>query len=293
MRDCVFMVSVIVPVRNGARVIGRQLEALEQQAFPGTWRLYVVDNGSTDGTIDIVSRFVERLPLTIVRAETRRGVNVARNAGALAATRNGARVLLFCDADDVVGDGWIAAMVQGSRRWDAWGGALDRVRLSDPARLRSTHVRSTGLNTWNGYLPFAPGANLGVRADVWQRLGGFDEDLQGGADDVDFCWRVQQAGCTLGFVREAVVHYGERPSYHGLARQFRAYGLQDPHLFRKHRERGMPPSTLRDGMRAWAHLALKAPRYAGTPSRRGEWVRHVSRRWGRIEGSIRFRSVYF
>jgi GT2 family glycosyltransferase len=286
------MIGVVVPVLNGADVVDGQLAALERQEFPGTSRVYVVDNGSTDGTIDVVSRFVDRLPLTIVRAATRRGINGARNAGAGAATRDGAGVLLFCDADDVVDDGWIAAMAEASRSWDAWGGALDRVRLSDPARLRSTHRRSTGLNPWTGYLPFASGANLGVRADVWQRVGRFDETFRGGGDDVDFSWRVQQAGCTLGFAPEAVVHYRERRTSRDLAGQFRAYGRQDPHLFRKHRERGMPASTIRQGLRAWAHLVLEAPRYAGAPARRGEWVRLVARRWGRIEGSIRFRTLY-
>ena len=183
-------------------------------------------------------------------------------------------------------------MAQASSRWDAWGERSIGFACPIPRCLRPTHQRSTGLNPWNGYLPFASGANLGVRADVWRRLGGFDEGFRGGGDDVDFCWRVQHAGCTLGFVPEAVVHYGERRTSRELARQFRGYGRQDPHLFRKHRERGMPPSTLRDGMRAWAHLFMRAPRYAGAPSRRGEWVRQVARRWGRIEGSIRFRTLY-
>jgi hypothetical protein len=54
----------------------------------------------------------------------------------------------------------------------------------------------------------------------------------------------------------------------------------------------MPPSTVRDGLRVWGHLVLKAPRYVGAASRRGEWVRQVARRWGRIEGSIRYRILY-
>jgi GT2 family glycosyltransferase len=284
------MVAVIIPVRNGARVIGEQLTALEQQKVNDQWRVFVVDNGSIDTTLAVVTPFLERLPLTIVHAVGRPGVNVARNAGAQAATRHGAQVLLFCDADDVVDDGWIAAMARASRRWDAWGGALDRTRLSDPALF--TQPRSMGLSTWKGYLPFASGCNLGVRSDVWQRLGGFDEEFRGGGDDVDFCWRVQLAGGTLGFAEDAVVHHRERGTYRELVRQFRDFGRQDPHLYRKHREHGMPPSTLPDGARAWARLILNAPRYTSTPHQRGEWVRKAARCWGRIEGSVLYRIRY-
>ena len=44
------MVSVILPVRDGSRVVARQLTALLAQTFLGPWELVVVDNGSLDDT---------------------------------------------------------------------------------------------------------------------------------------------------------------------------------------------------------------------------------------------------
>lgn len=286
------MIGVVVPVRDGAPVLGEQLTALQRQDYSGAWRVYVADNGSTDATVAVARSFAGSLPLTVVDAGAVPGINRARNAGSRAALEDGAEVLVFCDADDAVDPGWLAAMARASTVWDAWGGALDRTRFSDPARLRPAHRRSTGLIPWNGYLPFASGANLGVRARVWARLGGFDESFCGGGDDVDFCWRVQQAGFSLGFQADAVVHYRERPSLRGLARQFRGYGRQDPRLYRNHREHGMPPSSFRDGVRGWAHLVVHAPRSLRRADQRGQWVRWAARRFGRIEGSIRARTLY-
>ena len=49
--------------------------------------------------------------------------------------------------------------------------------------------------TWGGLLPYGIGANLGVRQDVFECVGGFDEDWPVlGGDEVDFCFRAQLAG---------------------------------------------------------------------------------------------------
>src|SRR5688500_9296124 len=97
--------SVVVPVRDGAATIGEQLAALAQQDFPGSWEVVVADNGSRDGTADVVRSFRDRLPgLRLVDASARPGASHARNAGAAAAT---GEVLAFCDADDVVDPGWL------------------------------------------------------------------------------------------------------------------------------------------------------------------------------------------
>jgi cellulose synthase/poly-beta-1,6-N-acetylglucosamine synthase-like glycosyltransferase len=47
-------VSVVIPVLNGAATLGRQLEALAGQTYDQPWEIVVADNGSTDGTVELV-----------------------------------------------------------------------------------------------------------------------------------------------------------------------------------------------------------------------------------------------
>src|SRR5206468_3683315 len=47
------LVSVIIPVRNGAATLGSQLRALAAQTYPGLWEIVIADNGSTDATAAI------------------------------------------------------------------------------------------------------------------------------------------------------------------------------------------------------------------------------------------------
>ena len=75
-------VSVVVPVLNAAENLPTLLGALQQQTFPcDRWELIVVDNGSTDGSREILSEWARRWECMRVLDEKRRGPSAARNAG--------------------------------------------------------------------------------------------------------------------------------------------------------------------------------------------------------------------
>ncbi|MCY7392121.1 MAG: glycosyltransferase, partial [Leptolyngbyaceae cyanobacterium CAN_BIN12] len=62
--------SVILPCYNGAETIAVQLNALVQQQWSEDWEVIVVNNGSTDNSVEIVEEYRDRLPLRIVNAHT-------------------------------------------------------------------------------------------------------------------------------------------------------------------------------------------------------------------------------
>jgi glycosyltransferase involved in cell wall biosynthesis len=100
--------SVVIPCLNAADTIATQLEAVANQKWSETWEVIVSDNGSTDNTLSIVKEFSDRIfNLRIVDASGRKGVAHAYNTGAKAAVGES---LVFCDADDEVASGWLAAM---------------------------------------------------------------------------------------------------------------------------------------------------------------------------------------
>jgi glycosyltransferase involved in cell wall biosynthesis len=281
--------SVVIPARNAAATLPAQLEALSSQAYRGDWELIVVDNGSTDATRRIATDAAAMSPIRVVDAGGQVGTNYARNAGATVAH---GRFVLFVDADDVVAPGWLAAMARAAETADAVCGPLDRTMFTAPRDSLPGRERTTGLTVWPGFLPFATGANFGIRMSLLRELGGFDVTYSRGSDDVELSWRLQLRGYRVTFVPGAVVHYRERQSLCELARQFAHYGEQDPHLYRDFRATGMPAGSIRQGLRSWAHLLVRAPWYWWHPGRRRQWVRSASRRVGRIVGSVRWRTLY-
>ena len=99
-------VSVVIPVRDGADTIRRQLDALVAQLTPDV-EIVVVDNGSTDTTAAVVESVAALHPAVRLESEPHGGANAARNHGI--ASSSGSLILL-CDGDDEVAVNWIAAM---------------------------------------------------------------------------------------------------------------------------------------------------------------------------------------
>lgn len=283
-------VSVVIPVRDGADTIEEQLAALEAQTFTGDWEVVVADNGSTDGTPDLVRSWTGRLPgLRVVAADGRSCAAHARNVGAGAA--RGA-VLLFCDADDVVSSRWLASLAGSMTDAEMAAGPIESERLNGELLRRwRPPLPDRSLPTSHGFLPYALGANLAIRASAFDELGGFREDYTVG-EDVELTWRGQLQGMRLAFVPDAVVHYRYRPGLLTLLRQYLAYGTIGPRLYRDFRQAGMPPSRPRQVIGPWVRLIARLPLALLRRHARGDVLRRIAYRTGRIRGSVETGVIY-
>jgi glycosyltransferase involved in cell wall biosynthesis len=286
-------VTVVLPAHNEASTIVGQLEALVAQDFGGTWEVIVVDNASTDGTAEVARRYEHRIPyLRVVGASERKGINYARNVGARAA-RGGS--ILFCDADDEVVPQWISAMADGLSRHHGVGGARDVKTLNtgSPAFVLRPEDPPDRLRVWNDFLPSAMGCNCGVRKDVYDALDGFDERYAGGGgDEIEFFWRLQLSGYSLGFAPAAVVRYRYRPGVWPTLKQMYRHQRAKPQLYRQFRHHGLRRPSAFPVLRGWAGLAYRLPHLIQGRDRRLLWLASAVIRWGRLVGSIRHRVLY-
>jgi len=280
--------SVIMACYNGADTIATQLEGLAGQCWPEPWEVIVVDNRSTDGSMAVVERYRNRLPnLRIVDAWDRQGQAYALNVGVRAAT---GEALLFCDADDKVAPGWLAAMGRALSEHDFVAGRLDTEKLNVPWIAQShTNPQRDGLNryTYPPYLPHAGGCNLGVKRSCHEAVGGFDESVPI-VHDTDYCWRLQRAGIELHFVPDAVLYVRYRNTLRGLYRQARGYGVNNVLLYKRYRPLGMPPLSRKDAVAAWIKLLRTLPRIR-SQANLARWIWQFAWRVGRLQGSIKYR----
>lgn len=250
-------ISVVIPVLDGADSIGVQLDALARQRTTCTWELVVSDNGSTDSTADVVRAHPlgSAVAVRIVDASTAKGVNVARNVGAAAAR---GRLLLFCDADDRVGDDWIESYWSALRDGGAVvaGGPLDRWSDADERAGRGV-VLTAPAEVAPGFVT-AWGSNMAFSRDVWQLLGGFDERFRYGYDEVDLFARAFLQGVTFVWVDGARVRYRGHPLRSALQKYFRI-GRSSVHFERKHPSLVVPTwSWRRLPLRLMASVARSA-----------------------------------
>jgi glycosyltransferase involved in cell wall biosynthesis len=245
----------------------------------------VVDNGCRDRTLEVVDGWRGRIAgLRVVDARSRRGLNHARNVGAAAAR---GEYLAFCDADDVAEPGWLEALVAAGARAELVGGRNRWDRLNpEVVRAWRPSRPMTALMRDHGFLPYAPGGNLGVWARVARELR-WDERFRFGSSDQCFAWRAQLAGHRLAFAPEAVMQLRFRSSVRATAVQFYGYGRSGPQLHRSFRDAGIPPPDNRAALRRWRWLATNVDDLWGDRAARGHWVRAAAFRTGRLVGSLR------
>lgn len=286
------LVSVIIPMHNAEATIADQLEALTEQRYEGPWEVIVVDNASTDASVDAVMKFEQRLPaLKVVAANELLSRPYARNQGASAARGD---LLAMCDADDVVVPGWLGALVEGARSSDIVGGSIDGQTLNSPIVYSWRPVMGRdALPTCLSFMPYALGGNVAVWKDVVDSLGGWNESYARGGTEIEFAWRAQLAGFTLSFAPEAIVKYRFPKNLSGLAGQAYWHGRVTPRLYREFRRSGLPRWRLIWCLYAYAWLVLHSPKLVYSRVGRGVWIRRAAFQWGRLVGSLRYRVACF
>jgi glycosyltransferase involved in cell wall biosynthesis len=235
-------VSVVVPAQRAGALLARQLDALaSQQNAPAFTVLVVLD--INDPGASLVSSYQDRLSISSVEASMR-GAGFARNLGAAGCDGS---ILLFCDADDAVGPGWVREMAAEVKRTGVCGSAM-RVEWNDcPKWARPFYepLDHSSLQLFYDVAEFVVSASLGIERTLFDAVGGFDDSFTAaGGEEVDLCIRVaklrsQQPGSDAVSFGEAsddsaIVSYLPRLTFRSIARQRAGYSLGAARVIVKH-----------------------------------------------------------
>jgi glycosyltransferase involved in cell wall biosynthesis len=280
--------SVIIVARNEEHTIGTQLDALVQQEWSQPWEVIVADNGSTDGTAAVVARYEGRLPhLRLIDASARAGSGYARNVAVDAAYGES---VAFCDADDEVAPGWVAAIGDALAQHDFVASRFDHQKLNPQAdRGYGLTVQTTGLGKlwYPPHLFFAGSGGMGIKTAIYREVGGFDEAMPRVAD-ADFCIRVQLAGTQPHFVPEAVMAYRHRTESGALFRQARLWAQYNTMLYQRYRPQGARiPHAWSDYFFDWLHVVALLP-FSMRPRARAQLIYKVGWQIGLWQGSRQY-----
>jgi GT2 family glycosyltransferase len=218
-------VAVIVPVRNAGATIEGTVRAvlLNVQESGLRGEVIVVDDASTDDTAAVVRGLCHSpAGLRYVRRGTRGGPNAARNTGVQAAI---ADTLAFVDGDDEPLPGWLARLVRSvDNTYVIASGAYVGV-------LRGGRVVESSPEARRAFgFPSIVGGNMAFHRALFDRVGGFDENIMRGGTEVEFCIRAQALfGAHVVPVPEARVAHRTADSLRG--RWTTEYGRQIGHAY--------------------------------------------------------------
>jgi glycosyltransferase involved in cell wall biosynthesis len=243
-------VSVVVCSYNGGRTLEQCLRSLLNLDYPD-YEVIVVDDGSTDDTRAILARFVggisnpspssadglEIRPTIRAIHQANRGLSAARNVGLRAAT---GAIVAYTDSDCFADANWLTHLVYQFLHSDA--AAVGGPNLTpDDGWLAACVAAAPGQPTHvlesDQVAEHIPGCNMAFRRETLEAINGFDSQYRKAGDDVDVCWRLQQAGYWITFAPGAFVWHHRRQGPRAYLRQQAGYGEAEALLRFKHPDR--------------------------------------------------------
>lgn len=190
-------VSVVMPVFNREGVVMRAVESVLAQSL-AEFELIVVDDGSMDGTIELLGKISDRR-LRLVRQPRNQGSNAARNVG-LAASK--APLICFLDSDDEFMPGKLEAIAGFFHDHPEVELLLDSYAKVNPARPTPKACLNPSIDDSAQFLSALVGARgkrlyksvsgISLRRSALERIGPFDESLPC-RQDLDFLLRAAGA----------------------------------------------------------------------------------------------------
>ena len=216
-------VSVIVCSYNGEQTLEACLASLLEIDYPD-YEVVLVDDGSTDRTPEIVDKFRHDPRLVPVRQKNM-GLSHARNVGAHTAT---GAIFAYTDGDCMADPDWLYYMV-GTLLSGPYAG-VGGPNISPPAAnwvqacVSAAPGGPSHVLTTDVVAEHIPGCNMAFHRWAFEQVGGFDPEYRKAGDDVDFCWRLQNAGQVITFSAAAIVWHYRRFTLQAFKKQQEGYG---------------------------------------------------------------------
>ena len=230
--------SFIVPVYNRPDEVDELLDSLTRQTLTG-FEVIVVEDGSAVPCAEVCRKYADRLDLHYFD-KPNSGPGQSRNYGV---ERAQGEYVIILDSDVVLPEDYLQAVDDELRRSpaDAFGGP-DSAHSSFTDTQKAISYSMTSFFTTGGIRggkkkldKFYPRSfNMGVRREVYQRLGGFSRMRFG--EDIDFSIRIFKAGCRCRLFPEAWVWHKRRTDFRKFFRQVYNSGIARINLYKKYPE---------------------------------------------------------
>ncbi|MDO9391364.1 MAG: glycosyltransferase [bacterium] len=198
--------SVVIPVYNAERNIGNCLDAVCNQSLPRErYEVIVVDDGSTDGTADIIRKY----PGVRLIQQHNQGPAAARNFGASQAT---GKIVVFTDSDCTPTIGWLGEMTvpfESDPTIVGVKGAYRTNQRSLVARFAQLEYEDKyRLLSRTRYVDFIDTYAAAYDRELFMSFRGFDLNFRRAAnEDVDLSYRISNQGHHLFFNPRAIVYH--------------------------------------------------------------------------------------
>lgn len=203
-------ITVITPVYNGEKYIDRCVTSVVNQTY-NDWEMYIIDDGSTDKTADLLEKYKQDVRFHLIRKENE-GAGQARNYG-LELISNPESYVVFLDSDDYLKENYFEILSQHNEDLVF----IDVAQTDDTGQVAKKEIISVYRNyskdsilrkQLTGCIPWG-GVRKAVRGSVILENGIRFSDVKIGEEAL-YSFKAVYHAKTIGFIDECVYYYFQR-----------------------------------------------------------------------------------
>lgn len=184
-------ISVVIPNYNGIKTIGKCLEAVLSSEYD-RYEVIVVDDASSDSSVEIINRF----PCRLIRFDAHAGASKARNAGAREST---GEIIFFIDADCIVAQDTLSLVQKAfsGKEGTVIGGSYTQLPYDSSffSTFQSVFINYSELKL--GEPDYIATHSMAIERRTFEKSGGFPEEFLPIIEDVEFSHRLRRQGYKL------------------------------------------------------------------------------------------------
>ena len=242
-------ISICIPAYNASKYLGETLQTVKMQTYK-EWELIVVEDGTSDGTEEIVKEFRKSVTQNVLYHNQKNNLGVSATRNAAVALSNG-EWIAFLDSDDLWEPEHLADLIYESVKdpesqlihsevsvFDS----LTKNKLDSPALSQMT-IDELPLSLFDGRYPTQPSAVM-VSSKLFKLIGGFNTDMAiQGCEDKDLWFRFARAGYKFAFTGKFTSHY--RKHFEALSANSGRMAAAMAHVYSMHFDWHAIPKRIR------------------------------------------------
>jgi hypothetical protein len=213
------------------------LDSIIKNCPRGEFEIILVDNYSSDGSLEYL-RDKFGASVNLIAAGGNLGFGKANNLGAKAAKGD---YLFFLNSDTILKENILSAMAESFASDASVGFVGSKLMLPDGRQQRRAYGRfpdcfnfiQAKFEPSVDKIQWVSGAALAIRKDVFEKIGGFDENFFMYFEDVDLCFMAAELGFKTVLSPASITHLGGQSPLLDKSRKIFYYQSQD-YFFRKH-----------------------------------------------------------
>lgn len=214
-------VSVVILGHNSGPSLQGCLSSVLRSGYPN-FEVILVDNGSTDDSIDLIRKeFGDRPELKVIDSKINLGASGGRNVGATFAR---GKYLAFLDSDTQVDTNWLAAAVATLETTSTIGALQCKLMLMPDlnkldylgdflsqfgflVQRTPMGMRDSDISRKSARVFAAKSAGMVIKRQLFETVGRFDEDFFIYMEETDLCWRIWLSGYEILYEPRSIVYH--------------------------------------------------------------------------------------